>query len=241
MVLVQNTFMTNLLNKSNHPVEVKKVKVRIWTLRSEIEAAVAKKMETSKEQAVNIDDIKEFYQTHIPTHIEEEIVSEESSSDNSEIAQKTEEALSEEKNESGENQKSDGESEDKPFERIIPNEDLIYHGEVLLSDVHMERIMLFTNQKFIQGQNIIIQFLITSPFIISGEVKKVIHYARNSKIIKETRLDHRIQFDCSLLFPHERSNLREFLMSIEPTIPTAPKKLKQQEDSDDDDFDDLGL
>ena len=233
--------MTNLLNKSNHPVEVKKVKVRIWTLRSEIEAAVAKRVESKGSEdslTVDIEDIKTFYHNHIPAEVEEDLAAEETEGEESEVTKLTDEALSEDT-------KSDDdkttESEKEKFERVIPEEKYISHGEVLLSDLHMDRVMLFTNEKFVQGQNIIIQFLITSPFVVSGEVQKVIHFARNSKIIKETRLDHRVQFGCSLMFPSERTNLRDFLKSIEPDIPTPPKKLKTQDDSEDDDFDDLGL
>lgn len=234
--------MTNLLNKSNHPVEVKKVKVRIWTLRSEIEAAIENKLQNSEgadSSDLDISDIQTFYNTHIPGELEEEILEEESETKDEEVAKLTEEVLTD--SESGD---SDKKTEDKPavFQRQIPSDSHVFSGEVLLSDIHMDKLMLFTNKSFLQGQNIIVQFLITKPFRISGEVAKTLNFSRNSKIIKEEKLDQRVQVRCNLLFPEERSNLREFLKSIEPSIPTAPKKQKAvSESEEDDDFDDLGL
>ena len=244
--------MTNLLNKSNHPVEVKKVKVRIWTLRSEIESAITEKLQESESQdlsTLDIQDIQTFYHNHVPAKIESEIAEEESASDDTNVAKLTDEVLSEnsESSEPSEDSENNDDTKEeaaskKEFVRPIPNDDLVFHGELLLSDLHMDKVTLFTNRKFTQGQNLIIQFMITSPFVISGEVKHVVNFARNSKIIKETKLDHRLHIGCSLLFPNERTKLREFLLSIEPTIPATPKKHKAKSESDEeDDFDDLGL
>lgn len=57
--------MTNFIGKSTHPVQVKKVQIRIWSLRDEIEAAIAERLkeeEHSEENPIDINDIKEFYQ-----------------------------------------------------------------------------------------------------------------------------------------------------------------------------------
>lgn len=232
--------MTNLLNKSNHPVEVKKVKVLIWTLRSEIEAAIGKQLKENAEN-VDISEIQTFYNTHIPSEIEEEIMEEDSESSDAEVAKLTEEVLTETEKTETDIKTEEPTKKPEPFKRSIPDDALISHGEVLLSDIHMDKLMLFTNKRFVQGQNIVVQFLITKPFFISGEIMKTVNFSRNSKIIKETKLDHRVQIKCNLLFPEERSTLRVFLKSIEPDIPAKPKKLKAKNDNEDDDFDDLGL
>lgn len=267
--------MTNLLNKSNHPVEVKKVKIRIWTLRSEIEAAIAIKLENTDESdltKLDIQDIQTFYHNHVPREIEEddfedidmddsnvseltteedveeseEAEADESESDEAEKEEQTNDDTEDNKAQVESLEESDSEKEEasnSTFTRPIPKDEYIFQGELLLADLHMDQVMLFTDRKFLRGQNIIIQFMVTSPFVISGEVKHVVNFARNSKIIKEIKLDHRIQVECSLLFPDERSRLREFLTSVEPTIPPAPKRIKNisESDDDDDDFDDLGL
>ncbi len=33
--------MSNIINKSSHPVEVKRIELKLWRLRDEIEAAIA--------------------------------------------------------------------------------------------------------------------------------------------------------------------------------------------------------
>lgn len=55
--------MSSILNKSNHPVTVKKIKISVWTLRDEIEAAIKSKIEANGGESSNIDisDIQEYY------------------------------------------------------------------------------------------------------------------------------------------------------------------------------------
>lgn len=58
-----------IYNKSNHPVEVKKISVRIWSLRDEIEAALNRRMKECEAAGVPlfIDDIKKFYNLSTPS------------------------------------------------------------------------------------------------------------------------------------------------------------------------------
>ena len=51
--------MSNVINKSNHPVEIKKISLSLWSLRSEIETAIAEKLEASGDD--DIEDIKQYY------------------------------------------------------------------------------------------------------------------------------------------------------------------------------------
>ncbi len=55
--------MSNILNKSSHPVHVNRIPVRMWCLRDEIEQAVSERMKECAEKGVELDisDIKEFY------------------------------------------------------------------------------------------------------------------------------------------------------------------------------------
>ncbi len=50
-------------NKSGHPVEVKKISIRLWSLRDEIEAAIERRIKECEAAGVPlfIDDIKKFY------------------------------------------------------------------------------------------------------------------------------------------------------------------------------------
>lgn len=56
--------MSNILNKSNHPVEVKRIELRIWKLRDEIESAIQRRIEERPDKSseeIDITDIKNFY------------------------------------------------------------------------------------------------------------------------------------------------------------------------------------
>jgi hypothetical protein len=51
-----------IVNKSNHPVEIKRIALTIWSLRTEIEKAVEKRLEETEEgNDPNLEDIKQFY------------------------------------------------------------------------------------------------------------------------------------------------------------------------------------
>src|SRR5688572_17003318 len=57
---------TMIYNKSTHPVEVKKISIRLWSLRDEIEAAIDRRMKECEAAGIPlyIEDIKEFYNLH---------------------------------------------------------------------------------------------------------------------------------------------------------------------------------
>lgn len=59
--------MSQIFNKSSHPVAIKRIPVRMWTLRAEIEAALEHRIKECEAAGVPlyIDDIKEFYGMNI--------------------------------------------------------------------------------------------------------------------------------------------------------------------------------
>ena len=313
--------MSNIINKSNHPVQIKRINVRIWKFRDEIEKAIALRLIESNEQGVelNIEDIKKFYTRKKPKYLDPDY---ETDDDGEEIGADgldssgnvmDEEALEMkaamgggEESEEGDKEDSDKEDSDKEdsetpekkeeveedeaaklaaemlgdqaattpeedeaaklaaemlgdqglptetattaaqkaLERVVPDDDHVSFGFALLSDLNMEEMLVFSKDGYTFGQNICIEFLIPKSFMISGEVVGVSHIGRTSKIISETKPDYRLQLEFTYLFETERSNLRDFLKSVEPTIPPAPKKLKRPESDDDDgddEFEDLGF
>ncbi|MAX65409.1 MAG: hypothetical protein QF441_16395 [Bacteriovoracaceae bacterium] len=303
--------MSNIINKSNHPVEVKKIQVKVWKLRDEIEAAIAQRLTEHQDSntEVNIDDIKNYYTSLLNGDLQEESTDsenedsaadanldssgnpldddamammaalggdqeEENSEDQKDQAspeQDSDEAQLQ--NQDSETQESANEEDDeaamlaaqmladqaapaeaeqenaaqdvpqKPFKRVMPDESKITHGFMLLSDIQMDQVMIFCQQGFIYGQNIIIEFVIPSSFYLLAEVTASSNIGRKSRIISQTKPEFRVQAKFLHKFPNERSQLRNFLTSIEPEIPDPPKKLKRptNEDEDDDDFDDLGF
>ncbi len=53
----------SVIGKSNHPVQIKRIKVLVWTLRDEIEKAIELKVKEEEKPIgeINIDEIKDFY------------------------------------------------------------------------------------------------------------------------------------------------------------------------------------
>lgn len=280
--------MTTLINKSNHPVNIKKINVRVWTLRDEIEACIQKRIEEQGSENVDIEDIKAFYSSLTPKNT----LSDELDDDQDDLNhQPGIEDTSEMEEDDGENEAEDSEANDEPkdeagdesekqetaedaetqaremagevlneeaeregqesgsaspkqsFRRVKPSPDKMVHGFAFLSEVHMDQILFFGKRSYTNGQSIIVEFLIPNTFSISAEVVSSMHIDRSSRIISDTKPSHRVQGDFTFLFDGERGNLREFLKSVEPSVPPPPKKLKKQDtDGDDDeDFDDLGF
>lgn len=63
-----------IFNKSHHPVEIKKISIRIWSLRDEIEAAIERRMKECEAAGIPlyIDDIKKFYKMRVDSPLNEE-------------------------------------------------------------------------------------------------------------------------------------------------------------------------
>lgn len=55
--------MSSIYNRSSHPVEIKKISIRLWSLRDEIEAALVRRIKECEAAGIPlyVDDIKKFY------------------------------------------------------------------------------------------------------------------------------------------------------------------------------------
>lgn len=281
----------SIIGKTNHPVQVKRISMRIWTLRNEIEAAIAQRVKEceSNDIPLFIDDIKAFYNPSFKAEFEKSRAdseneetsnenpeseeaqpegeeSEESSAAESEAEGKeeessddaTDEESSEESEESEEATEASEESDsaeeiasevlseenkeesltrddilNRPFERPLPNSDLLSYGFSLLSDISMNEILIFGKDSFTHGQTVMLEFLIPKKFLVCGEVYKSVNIAQNSRVISDSKPNYRLQIKYLFAWPGERGSLRSFLKSVEPDIPAPPKKKKVVEDDDD--------
>lgn len=266
-----------IYNKSGHPIEVKKISIRLWTLRDEIEAAIGRRMKECEAAGVPlfIDDIKRFYNLNLQTplndesnvialhakteeaesmanlmeSINEEVVAEaeaeavEAVEAKQEVESKTfteaEEILAEQ-NKQGVESKKPNPILDRPYQRQPPDLNKISYGFTLLSDINMDSILSFTKDKFLQGQSVVVDFLIPQSFMMTATVSYCHYYALRSRIISSTKPDYRLQCKFAYAIPRERETLRNFLVSIEPTLPSNLKKAKNELEKDPED-DSLGL
>lgn len=245
-----------IYNKSSHPVEVKKISVRIWSLRDEIEAAIGRRMKECEAAGVPlyIDDLKRFYNldpdstlsqdnvlqlkpkgdedamTSLMESLAEETPEEKPAEDqDSQTLSKADEIIAEQKLQGMEAEKPNP-IIDRPYQRLAPDLDKISYGFTFLSDVNMDNILSFTKDKFLQGQSVVVEFLIPQPFMMTANVAYCHHYALRSRIISTTKPDYRLQCRFTYSIPGERDTLRNFLKSIEPTIPQGKKGNKKSEE-----------
>lgn len=259
-----------IYNKSGHPVEVKKISIRLWSLRDEIEAAIGRRMKECEAAGVPlyIEDIKNFYKLNDPSGADnvlplnssgedsvatlmeelgeetqtqetpsEEVKAQEASTEDTPVEagknlNEAEEIIAEQKLQGLQNDKPNPILE-RPYQRQAPDLDKISYGFVLLSDITMEQMLTFTKEKFLQGQSVTVEFLIPQNFMMTADVTYCHHYAMRSRIISSTKPDYRLQLKFAFSIPGERDTLRNFLKSIEPTLPPEKKKVKKEESEDD--------
>ncbi len=278
--------MGQIFNKSTHPVTVKRIAVRVWALRDEIESAIERRMRECEAASapLYIDDIKEYYGMRGDTALAEapqlKLVSSEGSEPDeammemmaalaeekaqaapaeeaptettpeapaeapgdaeatgpaapaeasSETIQKADEMLSAQTPTESAEAKAEA-KERAPFVRQAPQLELVSYGFALLADINMEWMLAFSKKSFIQGQSVVIEFLIPRPFMMSAEILQCGNVSMRSRIISETKPDYRLQCRFSFARPGERGQLRDFLTSIEPEVPkkAAPKDAAQE-------------
>jgi hypothetical protein len=243
-------------NKSGHPIEVKKISIRIWSLRDEIEAALGRRMKECEAAGVPlyIDDIKRFYNINsaqdsdnvLPlnanaqagadgmTSLMESLGEADSSpAADADNLNQAEGIIAEQKMQGLETEKPNPILM-RPYQRQAPDLDKISYGFTLLADVNMDTFLSFNKHKFLQGQTIVVEFLIPQSFLVTADVIYCNYYAMRSRIISPSKPDYRLQCRFIYLMPGERDNLRNFLKSVEPTIPAAKPKKKKENDVDDD-------
>ncbi len=258
-----------IYNKSGHPIEVKKISIRLWSLRDEIEAAIGRRMKECEAAGVPlfIDDIKRFYNLNLKESLNEQsnvlqlhaTKTNEAESMANLMESIKEEALPEvvtppvegeaapvvesqtfnqaeqliaEQNKQGLETKKPNPILERPYQRQPPDLDKISYGFTLLSDINMENILSFTKDKFLQGQSVVVEFLIPQNFMMTATVTYCHFYALRSRIISSTRPDYRLQCFFSFSIMGERETLRKFLKSIEPTIPLGKKKIVKDTEDD---------
>jgi len=244
-----------IYNKSGHPVEVKKISIRLWSLRDEIEAALGRRMKECEAAGVPlfIEDIKKFYNlihgeqtpdnvialkkntedgmASLMEEISDEVKAEDAETDESKVLNEAEEIVAEQTLQGLETKKPNPILE-RPYQRQAPDLDKVSYGFILLSDINMEQMLSFTKDRFLQGQSVVVEFLIPQNFMMTADVTYCHHYARTSRIISSSKPDFRVQCRFSFSIPGERDNLRNFLKSIEPTLPQDKKKAKKESEDD---------
>jgi len=122
--------------------------------------------------------------------------------------------------------------------------DRLFKGRTILAEVDLKTMYFFCNENFMEGQSIVIEFLIPKRFVLNAEVIYCRKYNLKSRIISENKLPYRVVVNWSFLKEGERTLLRKFLQSVEPDVPEEIVPVKAPSSGgggggDDDDFDEL--
>lgn len=237
---------------SNDPVLIKKIKLRIWHLRDEIEATIKARGTHTPKDEINLDDLHEEYKYKgpLPRHEGEapdlKVVpdGEEAAPEGEAPAEAAEgEApASEETSPEGEETTEEGADNVLPIVRQrIPELDpeKVFLGTAVLAELDIDHLYLFTNKKFIAGQSIVIEFLVPKRFVVNADVIFCREYNMKSRIISDVKLPYRTGVNFTFLKEGERTLLRNFIKSVEPSIPEPQVDMKKVAKKEDDDFDEL--
>ena len=94
--------------------------------------------------------------------------------------------------------------------------DKVRPGMALIAEVEMSRIHFFTNTRFLEGQAVVIEFMIPRRFMINADVLCCYRYNPAGHIISPRGFTHRLVAAFTFLRRGERTLLRQFLHSISP-------------------------
>lgn len=258
-------------NSSADPVLIKKISLKIWSLRDEIEARIKEKVEAGV--AVDENEIMQIRAQYIPKDSANATVlpmktAAELDNGEDEMARAMAEAMNGEAEAEGEaaapeeNAEAVAAAEDNVVslnnqsmtdDNIITisldapeiPEDKIAKGKTVLSEISMEKMFFFCNKAFTEGQSIVIQFCIPKSFIVNADILYCRPFNLKSRIISQNNYTHRALIRFKFLKEGERALLRQFLQSIEPDLSKVAKKAapKNEEEggSEFGELDDLGL
>ncbi|PIK13738.1 MAG: hypothetical protein CES88_16235 [Halobacteriovorax sp. JY17] len=240
-----------IYNNSTDPVFIKKISLKIWSLKDEVKAVIQEKMKNSQEDHLTIDELRKEYCSKkeqsaeiIPIKSDEEL---DTGEDEMAAALAAAESESESEEPSEEIQEAPLEEKIGEYQIIQRspslNEEDISSGKTILAEVGMDRIYFFSSKPFLNGQSIVIEFVIPKRFVVNANIVFCREYNMKSRIISKNRLPYRIGAEFSFLKEGERTLLRQFIHSIEPEVKEAPViETKVKEDEEDfDEFDDLDL
>lgn len=257
-------------NSSSDPVLIKKISLKIWSLRDEIEARIQAQIESGEVTSEILDSKVAELQSEYTKKSEggdnvlQLKTAEDLPADGEDEMAKAMAAAMEggvddaapETNEEGAEVNNVISMSGVPAvdENVISiaiespvnlSEDKISKGKTILSEIGMEKMFFFSNKAFTEGQSIVIQFCIPKTFIVNADVIYCRPFNIKSRIISQNNYTHRMLIKFNFLKEGERALLRQFIQSIEPDVTKIVKKAPTEEaDSGEGDFgelDDLGL
>lgn len=235
-----------IYHNSTDPVLIKKIPLRVWSLRDELEAVILARIESgeySKENRPSVDDLIAEYRERKPL-----VKSDKGNSlkliEGGEEAEASDEADANEATPEGTEDSEAAQS--VASTEIIQRrpklaEDKIFSGTLILSELEMDHMYFFTNKQFTVGQSVVVEFMIPKRFSVNVNVAYCRAFNLKSRIISNQNYRYRVAAKFTFLKEGERTLLRQFIKSIEPEIQKlpAPKVTEGKKEDVSDDFGDL--
>lgn len=243
-------------NSSSDPVLIKKISLKIWSLRDEIESRIQEKLDAGEIVPEGLENsLKELRDQYAPKKkteannvvpmIGDAPIPDDGGED--EMAK----AMAEAMNGDGEEEESVAETAPSDEEANPDNvvslaahanaqeiqigieaphldDSKISKGKTVLSEISMEKMFFFSNRAFTEGQSIVIQFCIPKTFIMNADVLYCRPFNIKSRIISQNNYTHRMLVKFNFLKEGERALLRQFIQSIEPDVPKVVKKAEAE-------------
>lgn len=274
-----------IYGNSGDPVLIKKISLRVWTLRDELEAVIEERASKGMENIAVEDLLKEYKSigslaSLARSNEDEGTVKDASELDdfgedemakaiaqaNAEEAAAAEPASTEELDPAQAELLNELATNTPPVVENPPNnilklevgldtsaganlirqripqipEEKVSHAKAILAEIYMEQMFFFSNKPFLDGQSIVIDFLVPRRFVLNASVTYCRSYNLKSRIISKNRLSYRVGVKFTFLKEGERTILREFTKSIEPTFEATKTKAVQgaakENDGDGDDI-----
>ncbi len=97
---------------------------------------------------------------------------------------------------------------------LLPKEK-IDRGMCVLSEIEIAGLCFFAPKNYIEGQSIVLEFLIPKKFIVNAEVLHCRYFNMKSRIIGQNKLPYRVVVQFTFLKKGERTLLRQFVESIQ--------------------------
>ncbi|MBT3235958.1 MAG: hypothetical protein HN353_08405 [Bdellovibrionales bacterium] len=258
-----------IYGSSKDQVLVKKINLKVWSLRDEIESVIDQQVKGGADdsQKLDLDDITKEYTGKVPIDM---VMSKQNINSPSESTEETSDQAEGDEAEAKQEAETDDDTEgteeamakamlegqvDQDAEKglyqikqrvpALPPEK-VGHAKAILSEIWIDHMLLFSSINFLIGQSVVVEFVVPQPFSLNGTISSCRVCNPKSRIISEQKLAYRIAIAFSFLKAGERSILRTFLGSIEPDKVTveplvAVPDTDDTDDDDDDDLSDLGL
>jgi len=212
---------------------LKKINLRIWSLKEEISHVILSKIDNIEEEEL-IKSLVEEYSIDKPNLrlIKNELPEDELSNNNDDTKTSKENSEVEDKHVEKENtEETTSNAKEEITQKIFKlPEDKVACATTIMSEIYMDEIYFFSETPFIEGQSIVMQFCLPQKFIMNADVLFCQAYSASNRVIGKAKLPYRVCAKFSFLRNGERTLLRRFLNSIEPEIKESKKEISPSQE-----------